>query len=173
MAGALYRVRQFFAALRARAPDPAELDLARQYLSPGAFELFQTMRVSDQRHSLTIVQGLLAQGYTDLPLLQAALLHDVAKAQLGLGARTVVILLNATSKRLLSRLALANPRSWRYPFYISLHHPELGAEAAAHVGLDPRAVILIRRHQRPLGTDSDGHELGRWQYALKALDDQN
>jgi hypothetical protein len=173
VAGALYRVRQFFAAVRARPPDAVELDLARRYLPPGAFELFQTMPASDRRHSLTILQGLLAQGYADLPLLQAALLHDVAKAQLGLGARAAMILLNATSTRLLPRLAFGNPRSWRYTFFLSLHHPELGAAAAERAGLDPRAVTLIRRHQAPLAGGTDGDELGRWQRALKSLDDQN
>ena len=131
------------------------------------------MRVSDQRHSLTIVQGLLAQGHAAVPLLQAALLHDQAKSRLGLWPRTLVILLNATAKPLLPRLASSNPRSWRYAFYLSLHHPDLGAAAAARAGLDPRAVILIRRHQSPPPADPAGSELAAWQCALKALDDQN
>ena len=130
------------------------------------------MRVSDQRHSLTILQGLLAQGWTDLPLMQAALLHDQAKARIGLWARTLVILLNAFEKSWLPSLASPNPRSWRYPLYLSLHHPELGAEAAERAGLDPRAVSLIRQHQSPPAR-REGDELSAWQHALKALDDQN
>ncbi len=172
MKAALYRVRQFFAALRARSPADTELDLARRYLPPGGFELFQMMRVSDQRHSLTILRGLLAQGWTDLPLLQAALLHDQAKARVGLWARTLVILLNAFARPWLPRLASPDPHSWRYPLYLSLHHPELGAEAAARAGLDPRAVTLIRQHQSPPAR-REQDELSAWQYALKALDDQN
>lgn len=173
MKAALYRARQFFAAVRTRPPEEAELDLARRYLTPGGFELFQLMRVSDQRHSLTILRGLVAQGWTDLPLLQAALLHDLAKARVGLWARTLVILLNAFAKPWLPRLASPDPRSWRYPFYLSLHHPELGAVAAERAGLDSRAVTLIRRHQLPLPDEPDGDVLARWQRALKALDDQN
>ena len=173
MGGPLYRVRQFFSAVRASRLNDSELNLVHHYLPEGAFELFQSMRVSDQRHSLTILKGLLAQGYDDLPLLQAALLHDVAKARVGLAPRTVVILLNAASRQLLPRLASANPRSWRYPFYLNLHHPELGAEAAARAGIDPRAVLLIQRHQSPPPVASSGDELVQWQSALKALDDQN
>jgi hypothetical protein len=172
VSGTLYRVRQFFAAVRAQPLDAGELEAVRRYLPPDGVALFQTMRVSDQRHSLTILQELLAQGYDDRPLLQAALLHDVGKTHVGLWHRTVVILLNATSRNWLPHLASANPRSWRYPFYLSLHHPELGAEAVAHAGLDPRAVILIRRHQQPPPAQVNGTELDRWQRALKALDDQ-
>ena len=177
----LYRARQFVAAVFAWKLDGDELGLARAYLPDQAFELFQTMPLGDQRHSLTILRTLLAQGYREPPLLQAALLHDVAKARIGLWHRTVVILLNAVSKNLLPRLASPNLRSWRYPLYLSLNHPELGAQAAARVGLDPLAVTLIRKHQSPLSTGPNGHELARpaerelseWQRVLKAIDDQN
>ena len=173
MGGPLYRIRQFFAALYARKLDATEWNLVREYLPPRAVELFQTMPVRDQRHSLTLLHGLLAQGYRDLPLLQATLLHDVAKARVGLCPRIAVILLNAASRQWLPRLAAANPRSWRHPFYLSLHHPELGAAAAARAGIDPRAVTLIRQHQAPLPSDSNHSELLRWQRALQARDDQN
>ncbi len=173
MSASIYRARQFFAALSARGLNEGEKGLVAKYLPPEAFELFQTMPVGDQRHSLIILQGLLAQGYRDPPLLQAALLHDVAKRRVRLWHRTAVILLNAASKQLLPRLASPDPSSWRYPFYLSLHHPELGAVQAAQAGLDPRAVTLIRQHQSPLAATLDGSDLARWQHALKALDDQN
>jgi hypothetical protein len=176
-----YRVRQFFAALFAWRLDEDELGLAHEYLPDRAFELFQTMPFGDQRHSLTILRELLAQGYREAPLLQAALLHDVAKARVGLCHRTAVILLNALSKQLLPRLASSDPRSWRYPFYLSVHHPEIGAEQTGRVGIDPRAVTLIRRHQSPPPMNSNGSEpagpaeqdLIEWQRVLKAIDDQN
>jgi hypothetical protein len=139
------------------------------------------MPLADQRHSLTILRTLLARGYREAPLLQAALLHDVAKARVGLLHRTAVILLNAVSQDFLPRVASPDPRSWRYPFYLSLHHPALGAEAAARLGLDPRAVTLIRQHQSPLPAHSNGREPARiaepglteWQRVLKTIDDQN
>lgn len=183
MSGPLYRVRQFLAAAFAWKLDQEESRLARDYLPDEAFELFQTMPPGDQRHSLTILRKLIARGHREPPLLQAALLHDVAKARVGLWHRTVVILLNAVSRDLLPRIASPDPRSWRYPFYLSLNHPELGAEAAGRVGLDPLAVTLIRTHQSPLPTGplaqelapppGRNRELTEWQRLFKAIDDQN
>jgi hypothetical protein len=180
MIGPAYRIHQFFASVRARSLNLTEANLAQRFLPEEAFELFRAMPAGDQRHSLMILQGLLEQGYRDRPLLQAALLHDVAKADVHLWHRTVVILLNAVSKQLLPRLASSSPRSWRYPFYLSLYHPEIGAEMAARAGVDPRAVTLIRHHQsKPKHSNGNSWgravegDLGKWQRALKALDDQN
>ncbi len=179
MPGLLYRVRQLVAAVRAGPLDPIDLELVRRYLPPKGMELYQSMPRGDQRHSLTILRGLIAEGHTAVPLLQAALLHDVAKAQVGLWHRTIVVLANAISPSLLPRLASANSHSWRYPLYLSLHHPELGAQAAEQSGFDPRAVTLIRRHQAKLPAIAEGQAgteqqmLDEWQHALKVLDDQN
>jgi hypothetical protein len=185
MAGFVYRVRQFFKSAGARQLSENDLKQVHEYLPRAAFTLFQTMPLGDQRHSLTILRTLLAQGHLERPLLQAALLHDVAKAHIGLAYRTGVILLNAISKNLLPHLANTNPRSWRYPFYLSLRHPDLGAEMAARVGLDPRAVTLIRQHQAqpphlPKDTTKVRHtqrvaesELVVWQRLLKTVDDQS
>jgi hypothetical protein len=65
--------------------------------------------------------------------------------------------------------------SWRYPFYLSLHHPEIGADRAAAAGLDPRAVELIRAHQAsaPDFEGAEAESLRLWHRALKALDDVN
>ncbi len=170
MAGPVYRAGQFLAALRAQPLDDTELDLVQAYLPPRALTLFRTMPTADQRHSLMILQGLLAQGYRDLPLLQAALLHDSAKQEIGLAYRTLVILLNAVSPRLLPRLARSDPLSWRYPLYLSLRHPSLGADAAEQAGADHLAVQLIREHQSP---GPEEGPLAVWHRALKALDDEN
>ena len=180
MPGPLYRVRQFVAAFRARPLDGEEWRLVRENLpGPAAVDLFKTMPPGDRRHAVNILQGLVARGYNAPPLLQAALLHDVAKNRLGLVHRSAVVLLNAVSRRLLPRLASADPTSWRYPFYLSLAHAELGARAAEKAGVDPRAVIIIRQHQDGQGMaqaapeDAAAVELQEWQQALKSLDDRN
>lgn len=145
----------------------------RAVLNDDAFALYQTMPPADQRHALDIYDGLRAQGFTARPLFQAALLHDVAKRELGLAYRTGVVLLNRITPLALARAANPNPKSWRYPFYVSLHHPELGAELAACAGVDERARDLIRTHQVDTCAfkGSDAAQLTEWHKALKALDD--
>ena len=81
MGGLLYRVRQFLAAVRAGPLDPAGLELVQTHLPPQGVKLFLSMPRGDQQHSLTILRGLLAEGNTAQPLLQAALVHDVAKSR--------------------------------------------------------------------------------------------
>lgn len=167
----LYRLRQFFQAARANQLSKSELQFVAQYLPNAGLELFTNMPPGDQRHSLAVARTLIAHAHREKPLLQAALLHDVAKARIGLLYRVLAVLLNAFSQDALARLASADPRSWRHPFYLSLHHPELGARLAARAGLDPRAVALIREHQSPMGLDRK--ELAQWQHLLKSVDNQN
>ncbi len=39
------------------------------------------------------------------------------------------------------------PSYWRYPFYLSRHHADLGARWAVRLGAQPEVVSLIARHQ--------------------------
>lgn len=147
----------------------------RGVLNEDALALYQTMPVGDQRHSLNILNALAARGHTANPLLQAALLHDVAKRDVGLVYRAGVIVLNKISPRAVPLVANGNPRSWRYPFYLALHHPELGAELAARAGIEELALVLIRAHQEssPGFQGPEAARLNAWHDALKALDDVN
>jgi hypothetical protein len=54
------------------------------------------------------------------------------------------VLLEAFAPGLLRRLALGEPRSWRYPFHLYLHHEGLSAEAAVAAGCSPRVAGFIR-----------------------------
>src|SRR5512138_357636 len=121
MGDPLYRIRQFLAALRARPLTHAEQARVRTVLNEPAFALYQTMPPGDQRHSLAILDALVAQGQTARPLLTAALLHDVAKRTVGPGYRTGAVLLNKLGSDTLACAASPAPGSWRYPFYLSLH----------------------------------------------------
>ncbi|GIL16219.1 MAG: hypothetical protein BroJett039_13920 [Chloroflexota bacterium] len=172
MAGLRYRARQFWLAVRTAPLTPSENARVRACLGERAFALYQTMPRGDQRHALAIFDGLVAQGHSAPPLLQAALLHDVAKRELGLGYRAAVVLLNKFSANGLTRAARAQPNDWRYPFYVSLHHPRLSAQLAAQVGIVEPALTLIRAHQDALPQCADA-QLDAWQRALKALDDLN
>jgi len=150
----VYRVSQFFRALVAWVPK-RELGLLSEYLTPSQVELFRRMPRSDQRHGLDVFYALRRKHRHDRDLLAAALLHDVGKSggRLRLWHRVLIVLIRAVRAPLLDRLALDEPRSWRYPFFVHQHHPELGAELAQAVGCSPATVGLIRRHQEPTASN--------------------
>ena len=178
-----YRVRQFLAALGLSRENLNDIEL-KAYLSPAQVELFQRMSVSERRHAFAVLHTLQKQGYSEKALLQAALLHDVGKvppsvrrgqvrSRVRLWHRVVVVLLQSISPALLRQLALDKPHSWRYPFFIQLHHASLGAEMAAQAGMSDLAVALIRCHHlvpEESGLDAQGRTLLA---ALKAADEEN
>jgi hypothetical protein len=146
----VYRVSQFCRALVAWAPK-RELGLISEYLTPPQVELFQRMPRSDQRHGLDVFHTLRRKQHLDHDLLSAALLHDVGKSEgrLRLWHRVLIVLIRAVRAPLLDRLALDEPRNWRYPFFVHQHHPDLGAELAQAAGCSLLTVELIQRHQEP------------------------
>lgn len=159
----MHRVRQFASHIRARVSDE-EAALAHRILQGRSAALFDAMPVADRRHALDVVQRLLAAGHDDPDLLTAALLHDAAKGhRMRLWHRVAGVLLDAFAPSLLRRLASEDPRSWRHPFHLYLHHASLSADMAVGAGASQRAAAFIR------GTpaDADVH-LGR---ALEVADD--
>ena len=159
----MHRVGQFVAHVRARV-DPSEEALVERVLPPSAHMLFGEMPVADRRHGLDVAHRLLASGQDDRDLLAAALLHDAGKGhRLRLWHRVSGVLLEAVSPGALRRLASPDPRSWRYPFHIYLHHEAISAQMAVSAGCEPRTGSFIRG--QPRETDAPLHA------ALKAADD--
>jgi len=182
---AAYRVRQFVSVVSAytRPLTAEERTEAGAWLPEKAMALFDGMPRNDQRHSLNILRSLRAAGRDDPALMQAALLHDVAKSAGGvrLFHRMAVVLLKVVWPGWAARMAQtqAPARSdLRYPFWAHANHPRLGAEMAAAVGCDPVAVTLIREHQETGGGAAtrerrSGGEIDRLLIALQAADDDN
>jgi hypothetical protein len=140
----MHRVEQFFGHVLANVT-PAETATARGLLPDSAWPLFTTMPVADRRHALDVVGRLMAAGHDDPDLLVAALLHDAAKGhRMRLWHRVAGVLLEAVAPSQLERLASPDPRSWRHPFHLYLHHADLSADAAAAAGCSPRSVAFIR-----------------------------
>lgn len=175
---ARYRVFQFWAAVHARVTS-SEMDMARAILPASAWALFAAMPLSDQRHSLNVLHALQAQGYqtpADHDLLAAALLHDVAKAgHLHLWHRVALVLLKLTrpGRVLLHWLARpAAPGRWRYPFYVTTHHPALGAALALSAGCSDATAWLIEQHQAPVvDRTTPISQRDAWLMALQGVDD--
>ncbi len=171
-----YRVQQFFAALQARVT-PAEVAALGSVLPPAGLDLFCRMPAADQRHSLDVYAALQHAGYRDADLLAAALLHDVAKAgHIRIWHRVALVLLKAVTpgRHVLHRLAQpAAANSVRYPFYVSVHHPALGAQQALAAGCSARTAWLIAQHQTPLaGVHAAEPQLVVLLQALQKVDDE-
>lgn len=161
---AAYRVRQFLRAVTAYlAPlNAAERAEAHAALPEPARPLFDAMPRNDQRHSLAVLRTLRTAGHNETALLQAALLHDAAKAAAGLTLlhRVAIVLLKAFRPQILRAWAVLPqpPRpDLRYPFWAHANHPAAGADMAAGAGCDPVAVLLIRRHQEPVALSGATH----------------
>lgn len=176
VARARYRAKQFFWALfAARTGD--NFALATEILghNPTALQLFRQMNNSDRRHAIAVAKTLLAEGYTDPQLLQAALLHDVAKS-LGVSIfhRVLVVLLERCCPLWLNRLAAAplDCAGWRRPFVVSFRHPQIGAAWAKKAGCSPMVVQLIARHQQKPATHPVS-TMEKLHAALYAADNQN
>jgi hypothetical protein len=170
----LYRVRQFLGSLWPHITPDEQSELSR-WLPPQAVAVFRQMTLRDQRHSLIVLRRLQAAAPDQPDLLAAALLHDVAKtAQPGrrirLHHRVLVVLMNATRPGWVQQVARNDPGSWRYPFYLHLHHPDLGARLAEQAGCSALTVELIRRHQEKL-THAPRNETERLLALLQAADD--
>jgi hypothetical protein len=169
-----YRVQQFMASLWPRVTSEEQAELSR-WLPPQAVALFHQMTLRDQRHSLNVLHRL-QQTTPDQPdLLAAALLHDVAKtAQLSsrmrLYHRVLVVLMEVARPGWVQQIARNDPGDWRYPFYLHLHHPVLGAGLAEQAGCSPLTAELIRRHQgKP--EHEPTNEIERLLALLQAADD--
>lgn len=78
----LHLVRRFFGFLTARPLTPQEQIFINRVLTTDLQRLFYTQRVEDQRHALDVVSRV-----PDTPeLVEAALMHDIGKTRIRLGA---------------------------------------------------------------------------------------
>jgi len=163
-----YRLQQFWHVVRLRdraLPAKFRADVMAT-LSESEAALFFQQAPADQWHSHRVWQRLKDAGYTEGPLLAAALLHDVGKSRVSMTQydRVAPVLLKALSLEAASQLGVGEPAGWRRPFVIRRRHADWGAELARRAGSDPETVRLIRQHQES-DVDKDDHLLQALQRA--------
>jgi hypothetical protein len=141
------RVRQFFAALAARRHPPDESP-AWQVLTADQLALFRRMSPEDRSHGLEVLRLLRTDGNLDPILLQAGLLHDVGKADSGVGLphRILRVLLARRARPLWHELSRSRV-GFRESFWVLANHPEIGADRLAASGAERELVELVRYHE--------------------------
>jgi len=172
---AYYRSSQFFKAVGARVTDEDRALVGSVLTTPAQRALFDAMSAADQRHALALLRTLRAEGHDHPALMQAALLHDVAKSDVGVTVfhRVAVVLLQALRPAWLAWLMRdAEGSTWRRPFARYVAHAAIGADWAEAAGCDPLAVSIVRRHQSPPPPSTDALE-DQLLRLLQTADDQN
>jgi len=143
-----YRIWQFWQSLK-RSPSAEQMDLVKSILSTAELELFQTLPIPDQNHSIRVLESLISQGEGDSDLLKAALLHDLGKIKFPLQRleRVYSVLITGLFPNRAKHWGNGDPAGLARPLVVINHHPDWGAEYAEAVGSSPLTVWLIRNHE--------------------------
>jgi hypothetical protein len=147
---AAHLVRRFARSLRPPAPGPADEAWVRSLLRPEEHALWAAQATVDRAHTIGVARAVVhdaaaVAGSATVPawLVPAALLHDVGKADSGLGPFGRAL---ATGLELVG-ITRAPGRLGRY-----LRYPETGAAQLEAVGADPLVVAWAREHHAPPGS---------------------
>jgi len=148
--------RRFFEVLWVRPLTLSEQAEVAGWLSGRAQELFWEQAAADQRHAYEVALRTRERLGPDPAATRAALLHDVGKRHVRLGAvsRTLATLAGATR--------MPMPGTWRR----YQDHGALGAADLEAIGEAPLVVAFARRPYAP----PEGIDGARWD-ALVAADD--
>jgi hypothetical protein len=149
---AIVRVRQFVVQVYPRRMTTVDRTL-HDVLPPAACALMLRLPPGDRRHAVRVYERLARQDDSagaDAELLQAALLHDVGKAddcgRVYLAHRIAAVLLSSGAPAWYGRLARPSRGRWRHGLYLARYHPELGGAIARQAGCSERVAWLIARH---------------------------
>ena len=140
----LYRIRQLYAALRARLTLEDRALVARA-LTPAELALFERMPRYDQRHCLDVYRLLVGSGYADPLLLRAALLHDCGKGAVPVWVRILYVL----RPSLIDGIARENAPGYRGAAWRLRHHEAIGARAALAAGCSETTMRFIEGRPLP------------------------
>ena len=124
-------------------------------LREGEALIFWQQPMADQRHALDVAHRVLVSRPGDREAARAALLHDVGKRRVGLGA------LQRSFATVLAGLRIPLPGSYR----AYLDHGPVGARELESVGAGQLAVAFARYHPGAAPADMDTEQ---WAALLEA-----
>jgi putative nucleotidyltransferase with HDIG domain len=138
-------VARFAGSVRARPLDAGDQAFVRGALRPEELECWDRLGRADRTESVATARGVLeALGPdADPSWVAAALLHDVGKAQTGLGAvgRAGATVVGALAGH-------GRARAWPNAIGRYVNHDELGAQRLREAGARPEAVAWAAAHHR-------------------------
>ena len=148
-------VRRFFGFFAARPLSPREQSEISALLSGAEADLFWNQAMQDQRHSLDVARRVLSARPGDRPAARAALLHDVGKLEVGLGAiqRSLATILDG----------FGIPLRGAYATY--RQHGHVGAGHLRRIDADELVVSFAELHPGPAPPGADAEQ---WQALLDA-----
>lgn len=143
-----YRVWQFWQSLK-KPPGMEEWQKVEKVLTQPELDLFMSLPVPDQTHSLRVLAKLEVNGETDPDLLKAALLHDIGKLRYPLSRleRVFAVVVGGLFPGLAAAWGGKDPRGIHRPLVVIHQHPAWGAELAVRAGSSQRVVWLIQHHE--------------------------
>jgi hypothetical protein len=168
---ASHLVKRFVTSLRPGGPGAAAEAWVAEVLTPAQHELWRRMSGPDRRHAHGVarrVERALGHEATP-PVLAAALLHDVGKADAGLRTygRVVATISSRVAGPEMAHLWVTK-RGFTRKVGLYLLHPDIGGDQLALADSDPLTVAWAREHHRPEEQWTIPSEIGR---VLKACDD--
>jgi hypothetical protein len=130
MSSVVHLARRFTTSLSRREPDVADIAWVDSQLLGPERDLWHRMSVADRRHSIQVARRFEASGEWSREEVAGALLHDIGKAECGLGTFGRVV------------ATVVGPRTERFRRYHD--HEQIGADMLASAGASPVTVELVR-----------------------------
>lgn len=143
-----YRMHQFWMAVTGSLSRDDWVEI-QSFLTPEQLRLFNRMSEAEKVHSLRVFRRLRSEGYQNVELLTAALLHDVGKSRypLSLWERVWVVVAPNIVKNNLSVDSQKHNKVER-ALLVAERHPLWGAEMAQAAGVSATTAWLIQHHER-------------------------
>lgn len=143
----IYRIKQFIWAITAKV-SYEERQFVHKYLTSSEQELFNQLKVYEQKHSIAVAKGV-ANSYKgeDLEeLIRIGLLHDIGKIVYPIGPirKSIMVLLHKFTKGAMAK--------WHFMKMVRCYydHAELGYKLLKKQGVySPGFLEIIRDHHKP------------------------